>query len=153
VGRAAFAAFLSGFGATLEGGEDCYPHSSPLTAGGAAGVAAPPRRPARLTAAKGTYTEARRGAAGLLGDPAPVPRAQNLGTPLPLGLCSRLRSVADEDGTSKQKELLDLLDVRVTVVEHATRDMPTRVRVEGVVGPIALTNAARDLDEVEPRRS
>lgn len=53
----------------------------------------------------------------------------------------------------EQKEMLDLLDVRVTVLEHGTKETPTRVRVEGVVGSVALTNAAREIDEVEPRRS
>jgi site-specific DNA recombinase len=52
----------------------------------------------------------------------------------------------------EQKEMLDLLDVRVTVREHATKETPTRVRVEGVVGSVALTNAAREIDEVEPPR-
>jgi DNA invertase Pin-like site-specific DNA recombinase len=52
----------------------------------------------------------------------------------------------------EQKEMLDLLDVRVTVLEHGTKESPTRVRVEGVVGSVALTNAAREIDEVEPPR-
>lgn len=52
----------------------------------------------------------------------------------------------------EQKEMLDLLDVRVTVLEHATKDAPARVRVEGVVGNAALTSAAREIDEVEPPR-
>ena len=52
----------------------------------------------------------------------------------------------------EQKEMLDLLDVRVTVLEHGTKETPTRVRVEGVVGSVALTNAAREIDEVEPLR-
>jgi site-specific DNA recombinase len=53
----------------------------------------------------------------------------------------------------EQKEMLDLLDVRVTVLEHATKETPARVRVEGVVGSVALTNAAREIDEDIARRS
>ena len=53
----------------------------------------------------------------------------------------------------EQKEMLDLLDVRVTVLEHATKETLARVRVEGVGGSVALTNAAREIDEVEPPRS
>jgi hypothetical protein len=54
----------------------------------------------------------------------------------------------------EQKEMLDLLDIRVTVLEHATKDTPARVGIEGVVGGLAYANAAREIDEVErPRDS
>ena len=65
------------------------------------------------------------------------------------GAHERLPSMTPQE----QKEMLDLLDVRVTVVEHATKEAPARVRIEGVVGSVALTNAAREIDEVEPPRS
>ena len=63
------------------------------------------------------------------------------------GAHKRLPQMTHEE----QKQMLDLLDVRVTVLEHATKDAPTKVRIEGVVGGVALTNAARDLDEIERR--
>jgi DNA invertase Pin-like site-specific DNA recombinase len=65
------------------------------------------------------------------------------------GAHKRLPLMRDEE----QKEMLDLLDVRVTVLEHETKETPARVRIEGVVGTLALTSAAREIGAVETRRS
>ncbi|MEN3342284.1 MAG: hypothetical protein V7644_1688, partial [Actinomycetota bacterium] len=47
----------------------------------------------------------------------------------------------------EQKEVLDLLDLRVTILDHATRTTPARVRIEGVVYDTLLSDerAVRDL--------
>jgi hypothetical protein len=61
------------------------------------------------------------------------------------GAHERLPQMTPEE----QKEMLNLLEIRVTVLEHATKNTPTRVRIEGVVGAVALTNAAREIDQAE----
>jgi site-specific DNA recombinase len=56
----------------------------------------------------------------------------------------------------EQKEILDLLDVRVTVLTHATRETPTRVRIEGIVYDALLSEEGevRDLAQTSsPRNS
>jgi hypothetical protein len=71
----------------------------------------------------------------------------------------RLWALADEANRrlpemtpEEQKEVLDLLDVRVTVIEHATRTTPTRVRIEGIVYDTLLTDE-RNLATPSSRRS
>ncbi len=65
------------------------------------------------------------------------------------GAHNRLPHMGDEE----RKEMLDLLDIRVTVLEHETKEMPARVRIEGVATDLALTSAAREIDEAEPPSS
>jgi site-specific DNA recombinase len=52
----------------------------------------------------------------------------------------------------EQKEVLDLLDVRVTIIEHVTRTAPARVRIEGIVYDTLLTDE-RDLASTSSPRS
>lgn len=54
----------------------------------------------------------------------------------------------------EQKEVLDLLDVRVTVLAHATRTTPARVGIEGVVYDALLSEekAVRELARPSPLR-
>jgi site-specific DNA recombinase len=56
-----------------------------------------------------------------------------------------------EMSLEEQKEVLDLLDVRVTIIEHATRTTPTRMRIEGIVYDTLLTDE-RDLKITSSRR-
>lgn len=55
----------------------------------------------------------------------------------------------------EQKEVLDLLDVRVTILEHGTRTTPARVRIEGVVYDHLLSEERPvwDLGKTSSRRS
>src|SRR5258708_33703904 len=54
----------------------------------------------------------------------------------------------------EQKEVLDLLDVRVTILAAATRTTPAKVRIEGVVYDHLLSEekAVRDLAQTSSRR-
>lgn len=51
----------------------------------------------------------------------------------------------------EQKEVLDLLDVRVTIIDHATAKTPARVRIEGIVSDALMDE--RDLETTSSRRS
>jgi hypothetical protein len=54
----------------------------------------------------------------------------------------------------EQKEVLDLLDVRVTILAAATRTTPAKVRIEGVVYDHLLSEekAVRDLAQTSSRK-
>jgi DNA invertase Pin-like site-specific DNA recombinase len=65
------------------------------------------------------------------------------------GAHDRLQSMGDEE----RKTLLDLLDIRVTVLSHETKESPARVRIEGVATDLALTSAAREIDGTTTPRS
>jgi hypothetical protein len=65
------------------------------------------------------------------------------------GAHERLQSMGDEE----RKTLLDLLDIRVTVLSHETKESPARVRIEGVATDLALTSAAREIDGTTTPRS
>jgi len=74
----------------------------------------------------------------------------------------RLWALADEAhrrlphmSPEEQKEVLELLDVRVTVLAHATRTTPARVRIEGVVYDALLSEekAVRELARPSHRSS
>jgi hypothetical protein len=55
----------------------------------------------------------------------------------------------------EQKEILDLLDVRVTILGQATRTTPARVLTEGILYDALLSGEkdVRDLATTMPRRS
>ena len=55
----------------------------------------------------------------------------------------------------EQKEILDLLDVRVTILEHGTRTTAAQVRIEGMVYDHLLSEEkpVRDLAKASTRRS
>lgn len=61
----------------------------------------------------------------------------------------------------EQKQVLDLLDVRVTILEHATKTgghrvaKPARIRIEGLVhdGVLAAADDARHINELPSPRS
>jgi site-specific DNA recombinase len=57
--------------------------------------------------------------------------------------------------TEEQKEVLDLLDIRVTILASATRTTPAQVRIEGVVYDSVLSGetAVRDLAKTPSPRS
>jgi site-specific DNA recombinase len=60
----------------------------------------------------------------------------------------------------EQKQILDLLDIRVTVMKHATKSAggrvlkPAQIRIEGLVNdqvPLSSEGSARDIDEATSR--